>query len=216
MRAEQLLALAIAREHRVRLMMDIAQSVASIDEEMASALPQLGMGGGDGAYRGGARFGLARAAAALLPASEELDDYSQVESVTSFEGIGRADALEDASAESPQEYTESSERALVPYALMGQPAMHGQAGWARPGYSSFLVSELQRLLREGPMVETAAAAAAAAAVAAAAGSGKVAKREARRARAARQRAGAEAAALATAAVTSKPKPNPSPYFYPFP
>ena len=40
---------------------------------MSSALPQLGMGGGDGAYRGGARFGLARAAAALLP-SEELGD----------------------------------------------------------------------------------------------------------------------------------------------
>ena len=79
MRAEQLLALAIAREHRVRLMMHIAQSVASIDEEMASALPQLGMGGlgmggGEGAYGSlPPRLGLARAAAALLP-SEELGD----------------------------------------------------------------------------------------------------------------------------------------------
>ena len=68
--------------------------------------------------------------------------------MTSFEGIGDLTEEEEL----------VSERALVPYALMGQPAMHSRARWAgagRPGYSAFLVSELQRLLHEGPMVEDA-------------------------------------------------------------
>ena len=89
-------------------MMDIAQSVASIDDEMAAALPQLGLGGGEGAY--GLlppRFGLARAAAALLP-SEELCD-EQVESVTSFEGIGALAEERERSAPSPVAEAEGHE-----------------------------------------------------------------------------------------------------------
>ena len=51
--------------------------VASIDEEIAAGLPQLGLGGA--AVRGfgldgSGQLGLARAAAALLPASDDLDD----------------------------------------------------------------------------------------------------------------------------------------------
>ena len=65
-----------------------------------------------------------------------LDSPLEVESVTSFEGIGHL-SEDESSVQSPPypppyppPHTESSERALVPYALMAQSAMHGRAGWA--------------------------------------------------------------------------------------
>eukprot|EP00908_Phaeocystis_cordata_P015446 Transcript_26601.p2 GENE.Transcript_26601~~Transcript_26601.p2 ORF type:complete len:377 (-),score=182.86 Transcript_26601:1022-2152(-) len=139
MRADQLIALAIARQHRMRLMEELAQTVAAIDEEIASALPQLGLPSS------------LSAGLELLGPGEVRGDH-EVTPVMNFTDIGqttdeeRAEAAAAAAAAAAAEATE--ERALVPYGMGG-----AFVGWRapRPGYSSFIVSELQRLLDEGPM-----------------------------------------------------------------
>ena len=114
-----------------------AQTVAAIDEEIASALPQLGLPSS------------LSAGLELLAPGEVRGDH-EVTPVMNFTDIGqttdeeRAEAA--AAAAAAAEATE--ERALVPYGMGG-----AFVGWRapRPGYSSFIVSELQRLLDEGPM-----------------------------------------------------------------